>query len=408
MATCAMFNCLFEKIEFVRKEKPSAGTKYRLMGLAADIGEVTETLRREVLQRVSQEAVLDADTDADFDAMADEMLSWELMMTGEDLQELTQQVNDALGGLSVVLMQISSQLSRHHKDEEYARLYEQEKRRYMNSGTSKRSRQTFEEWKELNSNDQMTLEDLNDYRTGKLLKMFGKGVFDKRVEQIQRAKRYPDEMDFDSLDDDHKLKKSVYKHYAALRKIVDFKDGSMVVDAVKAGRHFYVCRHEENAKTHRNAFLKYMHKISMAQEEYQKLQEAQRQATNEPREEKEQLNFFAPKKNLKVLLAEEWFGVLTTDEKCYNQQWKERFVDALMGSQWGEQIARDWAVGDKRLTLKCMIIGCLKDAGALKGSYNQIAKLLDMDDENPATLAKYLGMGKKQPFAEWIADYVKG
>ena len=55
-----------------------------------------------------------------------------------------------------------------------------------------------------------------------------------------------------------------------------------------------------------------------------------------------------------------------------------------------------------------MIVGCLKDAGVIKGSYNQIAKLLDLDDEKPATtLAKYLGMGKKQPYFEWIADYVK-
>ena len=50
----------------------------------------------------------------------------------------------------------------------------------------------------------------------------------------------------------------------------------------------------------------------------------------------------------------------------------------------------------------------MKDAGVIKGSYNQIAKLLDIDEENPATLAKYLGMGKKQPYAEWIEEYVKG
>ena len=56
--------------------------------------------------------------------------------------------------------------------------------------------------------------------------------------------------------------------------------------------------------------------------------------------------------------------------------------------------------------LQCMIIGALKDAGVIKGSYSAIAKLLDIDGENPATLAKYIGMGKKQPFAEWINNYV--
>ena len=47
--------------------------------------------------------LLDADVDADFDVMSEEVLSWELTIKNDDLQELTQQVNDALGGLSNVL-----------------------------------------------------------------------------------------------------------------------------------------------------------------------------------------------------------------------------------------------------------------------------------------------------------------
>ena len=47
----------------------------------------------------------------------------------------------------------------------------------------------------------------------------------------------------------------------------------------------------------------------------------------------------------------------------------------------------------------------LKDAGVLRGSYSQIAKLLNMDGENADTLAKYLGLGKKQAYADWITEY---
>ena len=36
---------LFEEIERVKKKRPSAGTRYRLMALVADITEVTERLR---------------------------------------------------------------------------------------------------------------------------------------------------------------------------------------------------------------------------------------------------------------------------------------------------------------------------------------------------------------------------
>ncbi len=401
-----MLTGLIERVSGSREDRPIAGTKYRLMGLVADITEVVQTLQAKVLQRVSQEAVLDVDDDIDYAELSELVLTLELPEPAgadEVVCEQTQRVNEGLALLSDVLIQISNQLERRHKDDEYMRLYEQEKRRYLNSGTPGRARHTFEEWLYDVCYGSPSMEDINDYIVEKLLHLFEKGVFSSKVEHIQRAKHYPDEFDFEQLEDEHKLKKSVYKHYAALRKMVDFRDGCLVVDAARVGQHFYVSRHEENAKAHRGTFMKYMHKIDMAQQERRKLLEAEAAQQERP---ESVLNYFAPTKNLKVLLSEEWFGVLTTDEQRYGQQWREQFVDALMKSPWGEQIARDWAVGVKRLTLKCMLIGCLKDAGVLKGSYNQIAKLVDMDGENPATLAKYMGMGKKQSFAAWIDEKV--
>lgn len=269
-----------ERLSSLRGERLSAGTKYRLMGMAADIAEVAETLSAEVLERVRHEAVLDVDADTDFDQLAEEVLSWELTVAGDDLQELTQQVNSALGSLSDVLAEISSQLDRRHKDEEYARLYEQEKRRYLSSGTPRRVRQTFDDWVYDVCNGSPTMEDIIDYVTEKQVHMFEKGVFNSKVEHIQRAARYPDEFDFSLLDDDHKLKKTVHKHYSEFRKLVDYSDGCLVVNPVKVGRHFYANRKEENAKSHRNAFLKYMHKISLAQELYRKLQAAQSESAD--------------------------------------------------------------------------------------------------------------------------------
>ena len=154
-------------------------------------------------------------------------------------------------------------------------MYEQEKRRYLNSGTLRRFRQTFEDWLYDVCNGSPSLDDVNDYVTEKLVHMFEKGVFNTKVEHIQRATRYPGEFDFSLLDDDHKLKKSIHKHYSELRKLVDFCDGYLVVNPVKVGRHFYTNRKEENARGLRNAFLKYMYKITLAQQERQKLQAAQ-------------------------------------------------------------------------------------------------------------------------------------
>ena len=398
----------FKKIELIKVETPSAGTKYRLMGLAADVTELAQMLQNEVLSKVLKDALLDIDVDVDFTELSEQVLSQELHLdsvSDDMILKHVNLVNEELGELSNVLVMIAEQMERHHKDDEYERVYDIEKRRYMSSGTAHRERQAFEEWKEINRD--FTQDDIVDYIIEKQMKMFETGVFNVRVEQIKRAKRFPSEFDFDKVDDDPKITKTVYHHYMVLRKLADFKDGMLFVKPASVGRHFYMSRKENNAKQNRTNFLKYMHKINLAQEEYQRLKVEQQAAADTPQSQEEQLNFFAPTKHLTLLLQEEWFSLLTTNENLYVQQWRQQMVEALMATEWGEQIARDWAVSEKRLTLKCMIVGCLKDAGVIKGSYNQIAKLLDFDDENTATLAKYLGMGKKQPYADWISDYVK-
>ena len=60
---------IFAKIEAVKAEKPTAGTRFRLMGLVADITEVAEALQTQVLEVVSHEAVLDADADVDSNSL---------------------------------------------------------------------------------------------------------------------------------------------------------------------------------------------------------------------------------------------------------------------------------------------------------------------------------------------------
>ena len=397
------------------------------MGLAADIIEVTETLQREVLEVVSHEAVLDADADTDFAALSVKVLTMELEeKEGADdaIREHTQLANDALGELSNMLGRIDRQLKRHHKDEEYVRLYEGEKRRYMNSGSSGRARQKFEEWKDFEGR-RLQQDRIADYVVEKLLHMFEKGALAAGVEHIQRARRYPGEVDFDQVEISQKLSKTIHHHYDALRRIVDYKDGCLVVDPVQAGKYFYLNRHEDNAKTHRSAFLNYMYKIELAQEEMRRLQEEMRRLEEEAalraaeaakRRSKggrrqaqsgEELNYFAPTKNLQELLRQPWFKALRTDER-YNQQWTDGFVSALMASEWKDGIALDWAIQGKRrkvTQIKGYIVGLLSDAGVLKGSYDSIAAKIGLTDD-PRSFSRYMSQGKKQPFAEWVSDYV--
>jgi len=397
------------------------------MGLAADIIEVTETLQREVLEVVSHEAVLDADADTDFAALSVKVLTMELEeKEGADdaIREHTQFANDALGELSNMLGRIDRQLKRHHKDEEYVRLYEGEKRRYMNSGSSGRARQKFEEWKDFEGR-RLQQDRIADYVVEKLLHMFEKGALAAGVEHIQRARRYPGEVDFDQVEISQKLSKTIHHHYDALRRIVDYKDGCLVVDPVQAGKYFYLNRHEDNAKTHRSAFLNYMYKIELAQAELRRLQEEMRRLEEEAalraaeaakRRSKggrrqasstEPLNYFAPTKNLQELLRQPWFKALRSNER-YNQQWTDDFVSALMASEYKDGIAQDWAIQGKRrkvTQIKGYIVGLLSDAGVLKGSYDSIAAQIGLTDD-PRSFSRYMSQGKKQPFAEWVSDYV--
>jgi len=391
-----------ERLSSLREERPSAGTKYRLMGVAADITEVTEALSKQVLERVKQEAVLDVDVDVDFDVMAEEILSWELAMIDGDLLEQTQQVNEALGELSGVLTQISSQLERHHSNEEYARLYEQEKRRYLGTKTAKSARKTFDEWKEDHCYGTPSMEDIDDYLLEKLLHMFEMGVFCAKVEHIQRAKRYPGEFDFEQLDVDSETRKLIYKNYAVLRKLVDYVDGFLVVNAARVGQHFYASRHEEKAKPNRTNFLKYMHKIDLVQQERRKLLETAEQGGQTA---DKNLNYFAPAKNLKVLLSEEWFDIHRTNKR-YDQRWTEEFINVLMKSEHRDYLATEWSKDKRQDYIRGCVLGLLKEGGVIKGSMDSIARSANVCD-NYRTFSRYMGQCRQEPFAEWVLDYIR-
>ena len=91
--------------------------------------------------------------------------------------------------------------------------------------------------------------------------------------------------------------------------------------------------------------------------------------------------------------------------KDYNTAWLAGYMNALMESELREKLARDWAIPNKRDTIVCLIIGALKEADVLKGSYSDMAKLLDK--KNARTLAKYVGQAKKHALAEWTKEYIE-
>jgi hypothetical protein len=117
------------------------------------------------------------------------------------------------------------------------------------------------------------------------------------------------------------------------------------------------------------------------------------------------LNLFAPKKNLQELLRGAWFAEVRSNAR-YDAAWTDAFVEALMQSEYGEEIAREWAVKgerSKRTQLKAYVVGLLKDAGVLRGSYDAIAARIDPNDQK-RSFSRYMSQGKRQPYADWVLE----
>ena len=95
-------------------------------------------------------------------------------------------------------------------------------------------------------------------------------------------------------------------------------------------------------------------------------------------------------------------------KEAYDQAWTDAFVEALMASEWRDEIARQWAVAGQRSKVKQIkgyILGLLSDACVLRGSYNLIASKAGVTDD-PRSFSRYMTEGKKQPYAHWIMDYI--
>ena len=84
---------------------------------------------------------------------------------------------------------------------------------------------------------------------------------------------------------------------------------------------------------------------------------------------------------------------------------EENFVEALIDSDYGWDIAVMWGDQSKREVLKAYIAGCLKDSGVISGAYDQIARKMGYDDDY-RTFSRNIGRGKKQEYFEWIKTYV--
>ena len=392
---------LIKRISGLKERWRSAGRPLYVSSLVADAAELTESLNTDVLERVSHDILLEA-YEGNYTAQAEQMQALvpvRVLQADAEDDAACLQLDEALNRLVGVLTQIAAHLERRHSKDEYARLYEAEKRRYLGSGTASRARQRFDDWKEDSCFGQPSIDDIDNYFLEKLVHLFEQGALDSKAEHIKKTRSFPGEVDFEQLDESKEKKAMFRKHYAALRSMTDWQDGYLVVDPLRVGQFFFSSREETNAKSHRNVLLKYLHKIDMVQQVRKKLLEAERGGEGADG----QLNYFAPEKNLKVLLSEEWFEIHRTD-KGYDHRWTNDFVNALMASEHRDYIATEWGKNKRQDYIRGCVLGLLKEGGIIKGSMDSIARSAGVC-ENYRTFSKYMGQCRQEPYAQWVQDY---
>lgn len=125
----------------------------------------------------------------------------------------------------------------------------------------------------------------------------------------------------------------------------------------------------------------------------------------EPTKEEEELNYFQPTLHLKRLFEMEWFEICRS-KPSYTRKWGQGIVEALMDSKWGDYVAREWSLPRKRIEMRGHLMGILKDAGVLKGSYDSISMVANIYYKT-RTFSRYMSRAKKQPYYTWLVGYVK-
>ena len=128
------------------------------------------------------------------------------------------------------------------------------------------------------------------------------------------------------------------------------------------------------------------------------------------------LNYETPRIVLQKMLLEEWFSKVCVNSKLYTTRWRKELVDNLMASEHGKYIASQWEHKDKIQTIKGKFIGTLILAGVLDTNKLSVARDIlgispntrnEDEKKEASTLANYMGQGKKEPYLDWIKDYVE-
>ena len=195
--------------------------------------------------------------------------------------------------------------------------------------------------------------------------------------------------------------------YTQFRQFATRKDGMLVVNLKKYGKYIFknYSKFAEGQKVALFELIVYLEMIHKDMAELKPELSKYLMGDSSSQSSLENTKLFAPYFHIKKMLKSEWFVKLRIDTK-YNEKWADAFAEALMRSEFGQQIADDWK--EKSDKIKGYLIGCLKEAGVFKANVSNESIARDAAIIGKTrTFAKWIGKGaREQPYIEWIKNHV--
>ena len=202
------------------------------------------------------------------------------------------------------------------------------------------------------------------------------------------------------------LPKEFMGYCAQWRRYTSWCSDILILHCGKLGKYLYMCDGKLKPEK-KDELFKLYYKLQFIHQDMVRIKPELEQYLMEDNGSIEGTRYFGIGKSITLLLTKDWFNAMRTEKK-YNAAWIERFVNALLLSEWRDDIADDWKKQDKRISVLGYIIGCLISAGVLKDNDAAIAsavvKHIHFKDRS---FGVYIGRGKKKPYCEWVCDYVK-
>lgn len=384
------------KIKSFTADMTTEGMRFYLLFLLHEIKRTNEffiDVETLVNQTEFTADMLEIDADVDYLERAGDKY-WQLPQKGVDEcgnRPLYDDLVDIIGQLRHRLLHIAhKQCGRKLTLADGEKLYREEEWKFALSEASKVA-EDFGRWKcDCEDDPEIILKRLEGKKLAELKAFFKSGFLGCKIAQqsemdfsiyrgevdMERLKSISDNMDVEA-------------HYSAMREFFHCRNGVLVPRKDKIGKYFFKHR-KEMGRVHRAACFRLVRMLALIEEE------------KKPKPPKEELNY----DGIRIAMTRIHFP------KCaellcngFDAEWLDGYMVDLMESEYREELARNWAVGSKRDIIVCLIVGALKEAHVLAGTYSDIAR--KMDEANARTLAKYIGQAKRHAITEWTIEYLK-